>query len=432
MKRAFCLIAFSAFLSANDAVVYEYPDGLTVEPMGSERVQMLAETVSVLPVEGFKVRVKANFYLKNLSEKRTRLSVGFPFRPLWGESREVLYSRDLKSQAELIKKRLNLVSKVNGETVKVRFKLSREGERLLWAVWKVSWEPGEVKVLETEYTTRWSRWQDVMGFFGYYLEYITETGAGWAGKIGEALVKFRIPSELPKQGVSWKSAVIWQWSPGGKLLGDTVIVWEFKDWEPEENLSFSAIGVSHGVPWLVQSLAESLWLNGLPQNKGEIVKLIKRTPQPPPLVVQLVINLAFARDGHAFEDPQWKALEDLLGYEPSGKLSYDQLSPQNKRIVSAALEVKDSLVKLYRENSKSPYFAEIYMLPYLLMVNDAEEIVGLRKGKDWRRVLKTVLERAGKDPPKGYEGAWWVSNAQWVKSHRDQLEELLRYASSGS
>jgi len=227
MTKKIFLTALALPLLADDAVVYEYPDGLTVEPIGEARVRMVAETVRAEAVKGLRMRVKAKFYLKNLSDQALELSVGFPFRPLWGDEPSEAYMEEPSKALKALRANLNLVSRVNGREVPVRMRLSRDSSRV-WAVWSVRWGPGETKVLETEYTTRWSTWREVSGVFGYWLEYITETGAGWAGDIGEALVEFELPEGLPRPGVRWEEALVWRWSEGGRLSLDfSRIRWEF-------------------------------------------------------------------------------------------------------------------------------------------------------------------------------------------------------------
>jgi len=181
--------------------------------------------------------------------------------------------------------------------------------------------------------------------------------------------------------------------------------------------------------WFMQALVESLWTRPLPRTEAEVWKAVEVENLPPPLVVQALINLAYAKEGHEFSDPFWRSLFESIGHEPEGKVAYPQLSEENRRAVDAALRVKSELLKIYAKNSRSPYFAELYILPYLI----AEDVPQLHPERAWRetlvRVIKSVLN--GKGPPKGYEGLWWAESERYLKYHRKSLEYILD-ACSGS
>ncbi|MEO8070978.1 MAG: hypothetical protein ABI652_06220, partial [Acidobacteriota bacterium] len=98
-----------------------------------------------------------------------------------------------------------------------------------WATWPATFPPGTDVALGVTYDVRPTGYGPY-GTFGYVLD----TGAGWAGTIGEAEVRVRLPYAANAQNLAldadlgWGTAV----NPRGFKIMGTDITWHFMDLEP--------------------------------------------------------------------------------------------------------------------------------------------------------------------------------------------------------
>jgi len=275
-------------LLSDSSVMYEFPDGRTVAMISDGNVSMTAESVFIFPAEGMygafgdfnrmpNMSIRCVFSLLNRSSEEQILSVGFPldarygdaytamddsmlfevlsesfadeYRPPWNEER-VVNGRDAMSE---IAEEMDFRALINGTETPVFYRkcaLSAEDD-LIWqpvvAVWKMTFQPGEKIILENTYNTSWD-------FFGggprssSTIKYILTSGAGWDGPIGEAFIRLVIPAELPEPLLDDTLAVYWDWS-GSPVVDGRTVTWEYRDFEPHENLYFSVVAESRLNHW---------------------------------------------------------------------------------------------------------------------------------------------------------------------------------------
>lgn len=254
---------------ADAAILYTSTDGRTLMPMEATEVVMVAETVLVTPageagwfLDPMGVKVECVFHFMNAGTDTVVTEVGFPFEAVMNSSsviRDYLDDEDIFSgldgYRELVEsgrdpetavpEDLGFRAVADGEPRRIEYRFGEPDHSArhefypLWAVWDMSFPPGEDVVLECGYNTAFN----IMAYDGFDLDftYIARTGALWAGPIGSALIEVQVPDSIPLPGLGFDRACWWDWTGSPHVEGRT-ITWRFTDWEPETDLTFRASG----------------------------------------------------------------------------------------------------------------------------------------------------------------------------------------------
>jgi len=223
--------------SANSAVVSTVAPGIIVRG-GPSEVAMVEEEVSILapstrlpPEESNRATVSCSFLLENQGEKEETIQVGFPLSlllppsfPAFGSSVE-----DLKVKVdgqEITYDEAQEITNVEGTEVP-----------LPWAVWEMSFSPGQKRLLEVNYSSCFD-WHTES-----FVYYVLQTGATWKGKIGHGSISFFWDGLTSREQLF--SLSIEPTRSDFKSEG-TLLVWEFSDWEPDSDLYFFIMSPSWG------------------------------------------------------------------------------------------------------------------------------------------------------------------------------------------
>jgi hypothetical protein len=226
-----------------DVAPPETPPGANLYP-GEEatQVRMVAETV-ILDVrqnpnneQGAVAHTSATFTMRNLGTESETMRARFPLSFLSGSS------DGFGNYPEIDE----IAVKINGNGVRTKREMQpamangyQERPDVPWAVFDVTFPPGEDVTIEVKYLT--------FGF-GYYpydaFKYILETGAGWKDTIGSADIIVRLPYEVSRRNI-WlpdDTTGYSQTSPGAVLNGKEV-KWHFDNLEPtaESNIEITLV-----------------------------------------------------------------------------------------------------------------------------------------------------------------------------------------------
>jgi hypothetical protein len=249
-KTTFILIA--ALLGLVFAITPAYADvappesapGSNPVPGGQTQVRMLAETVTleIAPnpsdSKSAIARTTALFTMRNLGASEEKMQARFPLSFFDGNSDG--FGRFPEIGA--------ITVKIDGRSVATRREMQpfltsetsyKEREAIPWAVFDVTFPPGQDVVIQIGYTANG---------FGYYpyqvFRYVLQTGAGWNGTIGSADIIVRLPYPASGQNV-WLKDVDGYGEPtqGGQISGNEVR-WRFEDFEPTWQDDFMVVLVT--------------------------------------------------------------------------------------------------------------------------------------------------------------------------------------------
>ncbi len=273
------LLVLAVVCLADSAMMFEFPDGRTVAMISNNEISMAAESVYIEPSGGIfseysdengwlpHMEVRCIFELVNSSDEEQFVTVGFPFDAKFGHAytamdeemlaEELSRSFDGENRPEWenhsivggmdamedVPEELDFRTFIDGEEVEVVFRkcaLSLE-EGLIWrpvvAVWKMKFAPRETIMLENTYNTSWDYIRNGPWSFNT-INYILTSGGTWSGPIGDAVVTLTLPDEMPDPTLNDTLLCYWHWT-GQPVVDGRTIRWHYRDFEPDENISFS-------------------------------------------------------------------------------------------------------------------------------------------------------------------------------------------------
>ena len=214
---------------ANDTSLGRF--GETVNPINDDDIVMQSENIIVHVTEE-KSRVEAEFVFINDSQEEKKVLMGFPSGELEQKSGDAMESffdyklYDFKTLVEGTEVDVKLEKGIEPkEKLEHGFYDSDLSNFPLWYTWEVSFEPGEKKVVKNIYETK--NTTNAMGMI--QTGYVLTTGAPWKGKIENAKITFFIEDVKPYQ--------FDRIEPVCTTFEEGKITWEFKDFEPDSNIS---------------------------------------------------------------------------------------------------------------------------------------------------------------------------------------------------
>lgn len=227
-----------------DVAPPESAPGSNPAPGGQTQVRMLAETVTLAisastgDSQAAVAKTTAIFTMRNLGTVEEKMQARFPLSFFNGNSDG--FGRFPEIGA--------ITVKIDGRSITTRREMQpflenetsyKEREEIPWAVFDVTFPPGQDIVIEVGYT---------VNGFGYYpyqvFRYVLQTGAGWNGTIGSADIIVRLPYPASGQNV-WLKDVDGYGEPtqGGQISGNEVR-WRFENFEPTRQDDFMVVLVT--------------------------------------------------------------------------------------------------------------------------------------------------------------------------------------------
>lgn len=245
-----CLILANAVLA--DVAPPDVPPGANILP-GSEttQVQMLSETVLLdvisNPTSGAagQARTTAIFTMRNTGKQTETLAVRFPLT-FWNGASDGFSNypeiRDLKAY-------INEKSTPTRRVFEPSPYDTWEGRPIPWAAFDVVFPAGEDVQLKVVYTANAQGDFPQSNIKLIAFRYVLETGAGWAGTIGQADVIVRLPYPANTQNVMLSGHTGFSSTTPGAEISGSEVRWSFRDFEPsaEDNLEVTIVQPAH---WL--------------------------------------------------------------------------------------------------------------------------------------------------------------------------------------
>lgn len=173
------------------------------------------ENCSPLPTDLMIGHVRASFNMMNRGTDSETFNVYFPLA---------------NSHDPTVKAIDNFTAYVDGQFAKtetVEIEKGDWGYKAPWAIWEVTFEPGQEVKLDVEYDVHPAGYA-LAGTFTYILE----TGAGWYGPIGEGTITFRLPYDINELNTLFYSG--YSPRPDYYTFSGPDVTWRFSDLEPTE------------------------------------------------------------------------------------------------------------------------------------------------------------------------------------------------------
>jgi hypothetical protein len=356
MRRLPCLGLLCALVHANAGIFAG--SGHTVELVKTEKVQLVSEDVTIIPGRARwafdggggsmdRVEYVCKFQLRNLTEERVDVQVGFPL-----DSQFMKEPYDPKEYDELdLVIRYKFLARDKEKTYHVRY-APGDGDLRSIFLWDMAFAPGETRELVVAYempismglaSTAKARgelakpWY-VNAEFALVEEfrYVTRTGRSWAGKIEKA--RFRVALEgfeeyvrnrgffdgEPQKGMEAfprNARVFRRIEPSGWREEEHCITWEFEGEVPEGPLrvGFYVTGLPtkpEDVPKFVKSLLGEKPAEEDLADLKEILLATFGVPPTTPRVRDFVARQVWYEEGSGAElTPLQRALVDAVGVE---------------------------------------------------------------------------------------------------------------------
>jgi len=246
-------------------------DAGTIFPLESQNIQLVSESVDIrltrasrLPSSRMKHNALCRYVLRNLSDSTCVFRMAFVggSPPASVDSSEA-NRLNLENEFEVLQ---------DGQPRGVAFYPSRGDEfskfhskQTLFPTWTVSLAALATSVIEMRYDASWTGGGCDDGLCGDEFRYCTQPAALWAGKIESAEFHLHMPDadflrnlQRERDEVPWRVRV----TPWGYRWTSDGLIWQFKDWEPDNDLRLTLEYMSVGSggdpswdPWTPDSLA---------------------------------------------------------------------------------------------------------------------------------------------------------------------------------
>ncbi|NLG85206.1 MAG: YARHG domain-containing protein [Firmicutes bacterium] len=329
MKRVFplaflvlCVLLSLPEVAADDAVFLGY--GASVFPAEEGAIELEYEqlTITYHPFDE-EARVEAFLIFKNPGEAKTVL-MGFP--EALGHS---------PAEEEGFPTILDLDTTVDGVPVDTVYQPleMRNGDFHFDRVylWKVHFQKGESHTIK--HTYRYKSSYDSLGY--WYLDYILQTGALWAGKIGRIDIVVRSPVKVP-----WMEFVPYP---------EEYSYFHATEWEPDRDIRLTSLYSTDlavfgkGEPvegYYDEAAARKIYREAAVKRRAEIRAYIAAL-KPEYLSrctkkeIQTYINGIYATYGRPFKDPAWAAFfTGKWWYEPDHAFHEGMLSGEDQKTIA--------------------------------------------------------------------------------------------------
>jgi hypothetical protein len=236
VKRTVISFAILGILTAvippTDAAPPVEPPGSSILPPGETMVQMLSEFVLMAIDSSMEddapLHVYARFMMRNQGEATEHMVVRFPLEDRWGWG-DGYGGRPLLEQVSV------QVDRTGVATERVEEPWTEDYPPIFWATFPVAFMPGTDVTIEVRYDTRLSTAPD--GSEQAQATYILDTGAGWYGPIGSAVVVLRFPYSVGPSNFLLPDPSEYRRAPLPTFVGHEVR-WEFEGFEPDHDNLF--------------------------------------------------------------------------------------------------------------------------------------------------------------------------------------------------
>jgi hypothetical protein len=282
--RRFLTLGFLCAVAHANAGIFS-GSGHTVELTKTEQIQLVSEDVTIVPSRAGRVEYVCKFVLRNLTEERVDVQVGFPLN---SQFMKRPYDPKEYDEEDLVL-RYKFIARDKERTYHVRY-APGDGDLRSIFLWDMAFAPGETRELAVAYempisaglgSTAKARGEDGKPWYGKvefalveHFSYVTRTGRSWAGKVEKAT--FRVALEgyeahvrrrgffegEPEKGMEEfprRPRVFRRIEPAGWREEEHCITWEFHGEVPEGPLRVAFFvtlipGAPEDVPAFVKAL----------------------------------------------------------------------------------------------------------------------------------------------------------------------------------
>lgn len=200
-----------------------YRSAGTIEPIENKNVTMVEENVYI-KVFGGTSAARCEFVFKNDSTSEQDVLMGFPASRIMEGS--VIDETTKLSDFKVFENGEEKPAKL--EKAKDISKTIQVGDISEWYTWNVHFKGGEEKRIENTYTA-----QNYDAPWARRVGYILKTGAPWKGNIGKATITFELMDISPaKINTEYTK-------PAGYRIEKNKVIWEYKNFEPEEDIGMT-------------------------------------------------------------------------------------------------------------------------------------------------------------------------------------------------
>ncbi len=270
---------------------WAFTDGRGAMPMETDQITMEAESVSIVPDTlapspySADMNVTCVFYLRNLTDQPLDVSVFFPFESLYDDNprlrfligdmgfirNEMTYDAAIEMMESeegssipadsLVPEWLQFRAFTAEEEFDIYYRkgvVNKDMRLVFWplmACWNMHFDPGERIRLMNTYNTGWD-YEEYYEWISSFT-YITLSGATWAGSIGDAVISLTVPEYYSANDTCY---CYWFWGGSPTIEGNT-LTWHYTDWEPEEDITFTAYGCLariNTIRYIFHSMREAL------------------------------------------------------------------------------------------------------------------------------------------------------------------------------
>lgn len=233
------LIVLATASSANGPEIGYH--GGAIYPIDSRDIQLVSEEVSIdMRSGGSKPNARCVYLLRNLSDRTRKLRMSFVLPPPYsGDPGEVRAMTNLYRFHVVQDRKPRRVRFAPFHPDKWRhYRVPEECDSL--PVWTMTLGPRATSTIEMSYVVEWSVGcegdSDEYENCSAATTYFTRAAARWAGRIEHAVFTF-VLDEYTRSSLTSDPTVI---RPSGWAMVPKGVRWEFRNWEPEEDLFIGA------------------------------------------------------------------------------------------------------------------------------------------------------------------------------------------------
>ncbi|MCK6459729.1 MAG: DUF4424 domain-containing protein [Planctomycetes bacterium] len=293
MRRLVPLVLLCGILHANAGIFSG--SGHTVELVKTEEIQLVSEEVTIVPSRARwrfdggggmdRVEYYCKFKLRNLTDERVEVQVGFP---LDSQFMKQPYDPKEHDEEDLILT-YQFMARDKEKTYHVRY-APGDGDLRSIFLWDMAFAPGETRDLAVLYempismglgTTAIARGEYAKPWYVHAefalvesFRYVTRTGRSWAGEVEKATFEVALPGfesyvrergffedeeSRSRKALPKRPRVFRRIAPSGWREGERSIVWEFEGEVPEGPLAVAFyVTVLPTVPEDVPAFAKAM------------------------------------------------------------------------------------------------------------------------------------------------------------------------------
>ena len=243
------LLSLLVVVSANDGSYSESPQGGTIYPINNEYIEMLQELVEYDQRTG---KISTTFFFRNTSDKAQEVIIGFPVTPEYFSEDEWFETTPSNDSLMIeIEETIKFKTWINDKPIKRElWKIDTTDKKYKFAfLTTIHFEPLETIKVVNKFNQGAGYGGSNLGDNYSVFSYILETGAYWKGKIGRAVIRFKMEDKpLTKSIIDtigefadmiYVNVDEWTYQPEPTTIDTTkyIVEWIYENFEPDFNIS---------------------------------------------------------------------------------------------------------------------------------------------------------------------------------------------------